>query len=611
MDIKKMKERQEQIRNFSIIAHIDHGKSTLADRILEMTHTVTSREMQDQLLDSMDLERERGITIKLNAVELNYTAKDGETYIFHLIDTPGHVDFTYEVSRSLAACEGAVLVVDAAQGIEAQTLANVYLALDNDLEILPVINKIDLPAADPERVRQEIEDVIGIDASEAVLASAKSGIGIEDILEQIVEYVPAPSGDLDAPLKALIFDSIYDSYRGVVLNVRITDGMVKSGDKIKLMSNGKTFDVTEVGVFSPKAVARDFLMVGDVGYITASIKTVQDTRVGDTVTLADNPAAEALPGYRKMNPMVYCGLYPIDTSRYNDLREALEKLQLNDAALQFEPETSQALGFGFRCGFLGLLHMDVVQERLEREFNLELITTAPSVIYHVNKTDGTTATVDNPADFPEPVTIQDVEEPFVKAQIMVPNDFVGAVMELSQRKRGEFITMDYLDDYRVNVVYNIPLSEIVFDFFDKLKSSTKGYASLDYEMSGYQKSKLVKMDILLNGEKVDALSFIVHRDFAYERGKAIVEKLKKLIPRQQFEVPIQAAIGQKIVARSDIKALRKNVLAKCYGGDVSRKRKLLEKQKEGKKRMKQIGSVEVPQEAFMAVLKMDEDEPKK
>ena len=609
MDIKKMKERQEQIRNFSIIAHIDHGKSTLADRILEMTHTVTSREMQDQLLDSMDLERERGITIKLNAVELNYTAKNGETYIFHLIDTPGHVDFTYEVSRSLAACEGAVLVVDAAQGIEAQTLANVYLALDNDLEILPVINKIDLPAADPERVRQEIEDVIGIDASEAVLASAKAGIGIEDILEQIVEYVPAPSGDLDAPLKALIFDSIYDSYRGVVLNVRITDGMVKPGDKIKLMSNGKTFDVTEVGVFSPKAVARDFLMVGDVGYITASIKTVQDTRVGDTVTLADNPAAEALPGYRKMNPMVYCGLYPIDTSRYNDLREALEKLQLNDAALQFEPETSQALGFGFRCGFLGLLHMDVVQERLEREFNLELITTAPSVIYHVNKTDGTTATVDNPADFPEPVTIQDVEEPFVKAQIMVPNDFVGAVMELSQR--GEFITMDYLDDYRVNVVYNIPLSEIVFDFFDKLKSSTKGYASLDYEMSGYQKSKLVKMDILLNGEKVDALSFIVHRDFAYERGKAIVEKLKKLIPRQQFEVPIQAAIGQKIVARSDIKALRKNVLAKCYGGDVSRKRKLLEKQKEGKKRMKQIGSVEVPQEAFMAVLKMDEEESKK
>ena len=611
MNNKEMKARQEKIRNFSIIAHIDHGKSTLADRILEKTNTVSSREMQDQLLDSMDLERERGITIKLNAIELNYTAKDGETYTFHLIDTPGHVDFTYEVSRSLAACEGAVLVVDAAQGIEAQTLANVYLALDNDLEILPVINKIDLPAADPERVRTEIEDVIGIDASEAVLASAKAGIGIEDILEQVVEYVPAPSGDIEAPLKALIFDSIYDSYRGVVLNIRVIDGVVRPGDKIQMMSNGKTFDVTEVGVFSPKPIARDYLMVGDVGYITASIKTVQDTRVGDTVTLADNPAAEALPGYRKMNPMVYCGLYPIDTSRYNDLREALEKLQLNDAALQFEPETSQALGFGFRCGFLGLLHMDVVQERLEREFNLELITTAPSVIYHVNKTDGTTVVVDNPAEFPEPVTIESVEEPYVKAQIMVPNDYVGAVMELSQRKRGEFITMDYLDDYRVNVVYEIPLSEIVFDFFDKLKSSTKGYASLDYEMSGYQKSKLVKMDILLNGEKVDALSFIVHRDFAYERGKAIVEKLKKLIPRQQFEVPIQAAIGQKIVARSDIKALRKNVLAKCYGGDVSRKRKLLEKQKEGKKRMKQIGSVEVPQEAFMAVLKMDEEESKK
>lgn len=611
MNNKEMKARQEKIRNFSIIAHIDHGKSTLADRILEKTNTVSSREMQDQLLDSMDLERERGITIKLNAIELNYTAKDGETYTFHLIDTPGHVDFTYEVSRSLAACEGAVLVVDAAQGIEAQTLANVYLALDNDLEILPVINKIDLPAADPERVRTEIEDVIGIDASEAVLASAKAGIGIEDILEQVVEYVPAPSGDIEAPLKALIFDSIYDSYRGVVLNIRVIDGVVRPGDKIQMMSNGKTFDVTEVGVFSPKPIARDYLMVGDVGYITASIKTVQDTRVGDTVTLADNPAAEALPGYRKMNPMVYCGLYPIDTSRYNDLREALEKLQLNDAALQFEPETSRALGFGFRCGFLGLLHMDVVQERLEREFNLELITTAPSVIYHVNKTDGTTVVVDNPAEFPEPVTIESVEEPYVKAQIMVPNDYVGAVMELSQRKRGEFITMDYLDDYRVNVVYEIPLSEIVFDFFDKLKSSTKGYASLDYEMAGYRTSRLVKMDILLNAEKVDALSFIVHRDFAFERGKAIVEKLKKLIPRQQFEVPVQAAIGQKIVARSDIKALRKNVLAKCYGGDVSRKRKLLEKQKEGKKRMKQIGSVEVPQEAFMAVLKMDEDDQKK
>ena len=578
MNIEEMKKRQEMIRNFSIIAHIDHGKSTLADRILEQTNTVSSREMQEQLLDSMDLERERGITIKLNAVELHYTANDGQTYIFHLIDTPGHVDFTYEVSRSLAACEGAVLVVDAAQGIEAQTLANVYLALDNDLEILPVINKIDLPAADPERVRKEIEDVIGIDAEDAVLASAKTGIGISEILEQIVTNVPAPSGDLEAPLKALIFDSVYDSYRGVVLNVRITDGIVRPGDKIQLMSNGKTFDVTEVGVFSPKAVQRDYLMVGDVGYITASIK---------------------------------CGLYPIDTSRYNDLREALEKLQLNDAALQFEPETSQALGFGFRCGFLGLLHMDVVQERLEREFNLELITTAPSVIYHVNLTDGTQLVVDNPSDFPDPSKIQNVEEPFVKANIMVPNDYVGAVMELSQRKRGEFITMDYLDDYRVNVVYNIPLSEIVFDFFDKLKSSTKGYASLDYEMADYRESRLVKMDILLNAEKVDALSFIVHREFAQERGRAIVDKLKTLIPRQQFEVPIQATIGTKIVARTDIKALRKNVLAKCYGGDVSRKRKLLEKQKEGKKRMKQIGSVEVPQEAFMAVLKMDEDEPKK
>lgn len=609
--VEEMKKRQKMIRNFSIIAHIDHGKSTLADRILEKTNTVSSREMQAQLLDSMDLERERGITIKLNAVELNYTAQDGNTYIFHLIDTPGHVDFTYEVSRSLAACEGAVLVVDAAQGIEAQTLANVYLALDNDLEILPVINKIDLPAADPERVRKEIEDVIGIDASEAVLASAKAGIGIEEILEQIVAYVPEPTGELEAPLKALIFDSIYDAYRGVVLNIRVMDGVVKPGDRIQLMSNGKTFEVTEVGVFSPKSIKRDYLMVGDVGYITAAIKTVQDTRVGDTITLADNPATEALEGYRHMNPMVYCGLYPIDTSRYNDLREALEKLQLNDAALQFEPETSQALGFGFRCGFLGLLHMDVVQERLEREFNLELITTAPSVIYHVNKTDGTQLTVDNPADFPDQVSILNVEEPYVKATIMVPNDYVGAVMELSQRKRGDFVTMDYLDDYRVNVVYEIPLSEIVFDFFDKLKSSTKGYASLDYEMSGYRQSKLVKMDILLNAEKVDALGFIVHKEFAFERGKAIVEKLKKLIPRQQFEVPIQAAIGQKIVARSDIKALRKNVLAKCYGGDVSRKRKLLEKQKEGKKRMKQIGSVEVPQEAFMAVLKMDDDEPKK
>ncbi|WP_071131555.1 translation elongation factor 4 [Enterococcus timonensis] len=609
--MEDLKKRQQLIRNFSIIAHIDHGKSTLADRILEKTNTVATRDMQAQLLDSMDLERERGITIKLNAVELHYDAKDGQKYIFHLIDTPGHVDFTYEVSRSLAACEGAILVVDAAQGIEAQTLANVYLALDNDLEIIPVINKIDLPAAEPEKVRQEIEDIIGIDASNAVLASAKAGIGIEEILEQIVELVPAPTGDLDAPLQALIFDSLYDSYRGVVLNIRVMEGIVRPGDTIMMMSNGKTFEVTEVGVFSPKAVQRDYLMVGDVGYMTAAIKTVQDTRVGDTVTLANNPAKEALPGYRKMNPMVFCGLYPIENSRYNELREALEKLQLNDAALQFEPETSQALGFGFRCGFLGLLHMDVVQERLEREFNLELITTAPSVIYHVNKTDGSMVVVDNPADFPEPVTITSVEEPYVKAQIMVPNDYVGAVMELAQRKRGDFITMDYLDDYRVNVIYEIPLSEIVYDFFDKLKSSTKGYASLDYEMAEYRVSQLVKMDILLNAERVDALSFIVHKEFANERGRVIVEKLKKLIPRQQFEVPIQAAIGQKIVARSDIKALRKNVLAKCYGGDVSRKRKLLEKQKAGKKRMKQIGSVEVPQEAFMAVLKMDDDEPKK
>ncbi|MDT1938743.1 MULTISPECIES: translation elongation factor 4 [Carnobacterium] len=611
MNRDEMKQRQSQIRNFSIIAHIDHGKSTLADRILEKTNTVADRDMQAQLLDSMDLERERGITIKLNAVELKYTAKDGNEYTFHLIDTPGHVDFTYEVSRSLAACEGAVLVVDAAQGIEAQTLANVYLALDNDLEIIPVINKIDLPAADPERVRGEIEDVIGIDASEAVLASAKAGIGIEDILEQIVEKVPAPTGDLDAPLKALIFDSVYDSYRGVILNVRIVDGTVKPGDKIKMMSNGAIFEVAEVGIFSPKTIKRDFLMVGDVGYITASIKTVKDTQVGDTITSVVNPATEALPGYRKMNPMVYCGLYPIDSSRYNDLREALERLQLNDAALQFEAETSQALGFGFRCGFLGLLHMDVIQERLEREFDLDLITTAPSVIYQVNLTDGSTLIVDNPADMPEPGVIATVEEPYVKASIMVPNEFVGAVMEISQRKRGEFMTMDYLDEYRVNVVYEIPLSEIVYDFFDKLKSSTKGYASLDYDLIGYRPSKLVKMDIMLNTEKVDALSFIVHRDFAYERGKIIVEKLKALIPRQQFEVPIQAAVGQKILSRTNIKALRKNVLAKCYGGDISRKRKLLEKQKEGKKRMKQIGSVEVPQEAFMAVLKMDEDQPKK
>ncbi len=607
IDLNAVKKRQENIRNFSIIAHIDHGKSTLADRILEQTKTVSAREMQAQLLDSMDLERERGITIKLNAIELNYLAKDGETYIFHLIDTPGHVDFTYEVSRSLAACEGAILVVDAAQGIEAQTLANVYLALDNDLEILPVINKIDLPAADPERVRQEIEDVIGLDASEAVLASAKAGIGIEEILEQIVDKVPAPQGSVDNPLKALIFDSVYDAYRGVILQVRVMDGMVKPGDKIQLMSNGKTFDVTEVGIFTPKAVGREFLATGDVGYIAAAIKTVADTRVGDTITLADNPAEEALAGYKQLNPMVFAGIYPIESNKYNDLREALDKLQLNDASLQFEPETSQALGFGFRCGFLGLLHMDVIQERLEREFNIDLIMTAPSVVYHINTTDGETLEVANPSEFPDPTRIDNIEEPFVKAQIMVPQDYVGAVMELAQRKRGDFVTMDYLDENRVNVIYQIPLSEIVFDFFDKLKSSTKGYASFDYEISEYRRSSLVKMDIMLNAERVDALSFIVHKEFAYERGKIIVDKLKKIIPRQQFEVPIQAAIGQKIVARSDIKALRKNVLAKCYGGDISRKRKLLEKQKKGKKRMKAIGNVEVPQEAFLSVLSMDDE----
>ena len=607
MNLEEMKERQKRIRNFSIIAHIDHGKSTLADRILQATDTVADREMQDQLLDSMDLERERGITIKLNAVELTYDAKDGTEYIFHLIDTPGHVDFSYEVSRSLAACEGAILVVDAAQGIEAQTLANVYLAIDNDLEIVPVINKIDLPAADPERVRTEIEDVIGIDASEAVLASAKVGIGIPEILEQIVEKVPAPTGDLEAPLQALIFDSVYDAYRGVVLNVRIQNGIVKPGDKIQLMSNGKTFDVVDVGIFSPKPISRDYLMVGDVGYITASIKTIQDTRVGDTVTLANNPASEPLDGYRKMNPMVYCGLYPIDSSKYNDLREALEKLELNDSALQYEAETSQALGFGFRCGFLGMLHMEIIQERIEREFNIDIIATAPSVIYKVEKTDGTMVDVSNPSEMPDPQKINKITEPFVKASIMVPNDYVGAVMDLCQKKRGIFLNMEYIDDTRVNITYDIPLSEIVFDFFDQLKSNTKGYASFDYELTGYKDSNLVKMDILLNGEQVDALSFIVHREFAYQRGKVIVEKLKKLIPKQQFEIPIQAAIGNKIISRETIKAMRKNVLAKCYGGDISRKRKLLEKQKKGKERMKAVGSVEVPQDAFMAVLKMDEE----
>lgn len=607
MNLEEMKQRQKKIRNFSIIAHIDHGKSTLADRILQMTDTVADRDMQAQLLDSMDLERERGITIKLNAVELTYRAEDGEDYIFHLIDTPGHVDFTYEVSRSLAACEGAILVVDAAQGVEAQTLANVYLALDNNLEIVPVINKIDLPAADPERVRAEVEDVIGIDASDAVLASAKIGLGIPELLEQIVTKVPAPEGDLQAPLQALVFDSVYDPYRGVVLNIRIKNGVVRPGDMIRFMANGKEYEVIEVGIFSPKPIKRDYLMVGDVGYLTAGIKTIQDTQVGDTITLANNPASEALAGYRKMNPMVYCGIYPVDASDFNDLREALEKLQLNDASLQFEAESSQALGFGFRTGFLGMLHMDVIQERIEREFVLDIITTAPSVIYRVNKTDGEFLEIDNPSEMPDATTIESVEEPYVKASMMVPNDYVGAVMDIAQKKRGTFVTMDYLDDFRVNVVYEMPLAEIIFDFFDRLKSSTKGYASLDYELIGYRPSKLVKMDILLNGEAVDALSLIVHRDFAYARGKIITEKLRGLIPRQQFEVPIQATIGNKILARTTIKALRKNVLAKCYGGDISRKRKLLDKQKEGKKRMKQVGSVEVPQEAFMAVLKMEED----
>lgn len=599
--------RRDKIRNFSIIAHIDHGKSTLADRILEKTSALTQREMKDQMLDAMDLERERGITIKLNAVQLTYRAKDGNEYIFHLIDTPGHVDFTYEVSRSLAACEGALLIVDAAQGIEAQTLANVYLALDNDLEILPVINKIDLPSAEPERVKQEVEDIIGLDTSDAVLASAKNGIGIEEILEQVVEKVPAPSGDPEGPLKALIFDSLYDPYRGVIVYIRIVEGTIKPGQKIRMMATGAEFEVIEAGVFTPKPVKRDELTVGDVGFLTASIKNVGDTQVGDTITSVNNPAPEPLAGYRKMNPMVFCGLYPVDTNDYNDLREALEKLELNDASLQYEPETSQALGFGFRCGFLGLLHMEIIQERIEREFNIDLITTAPSVIYQVTLTSGEQIRIDNPSKMPDQQQIEYVEEPYVKASIMVPNDYVGSVMEICQKKRGNYIDMQYLDANRVTITYDIPLSEIVYDFFDQLKSSTKGYASFDYELIGYKQSKLVKMDILLNAEKVDALSVIVHRDSAYERGKVIVEKLKELIPRQQFEVPVQASIGQKIIARSTIKAMRKNVLAKCYGGDISRKRKLLEKQKEGKKRMKSVGSVEVPQEAFMAVLRMEED----
>ncbi|MEY8442043.1 translation elongation factor 4 [Lactobacillaceae bacterium 24-114] len=607
MNLEEMKERQKRIRNFSIVAHIDHGKSTLADRILEMTDSISKREMKDQILDDMPLERERGITIKLNAVALTYHAKDGEDYIFHLIDTPGHVDFSYEVSRSLAACEGAVLVVDASQGVEAQTLANVYLALDNDLEILPVINKVDLPSADPEGTKKQIEDEIGLDADDAVDVSAKTGLGVDEVLEKIVQEVPAPTGDLTAPLKALIFDSKYDDYRGVVLSVRVFEGTVKKGDKIRLMNSGTEYEVAEVGINSPKPLKRDVLMAGDVGYITAAIKDIKDTRVGDTVTDASNPTDKPLEGYRQMTPMVYAGLYPTDNAKFNDLREALEKLQLNDAALTFEPESSQALGFGFRCGFLGLLHMDVIQERLEREFNLDLITTAPSVTYHVDLADGTTKEVENPAEMPDASSIKDIKEPYVKASIMVPNDYVGAVMELCQRKRGIFETMDYLSDTRVNVIYHIPLSEIIFDFFDKLKSSTRGYASLDYEIDDYRPSKLVKIDILLNGDKVDALSFIAHQDFAAERGRDITSKLKKIIPRQNFEIPIQAAIGSKIIARTNIKAYRKDVTARIHTGDPDRRAKLLDKQKRGKKRMKAVGKVDIPQAAFMAVLKTDEE----
>lgn len=598
---------QKNIRNFSIIAHIDHGKSTLADRILEQTHTVAHRDMQAQLLDQLDLERERGITIKLNAVQLAYKADDGQEYIFHLIDTPGHVDFTYEVSRSLAACEGAILIVDATQGIQAQTLANAYLAIENDLEIMVVINKVDLPSADPERVKREIEDVLGIDASNAPLISAKTGLNIDQVLEGIVAQIPAPQGDVEAPLKALVFDSIYDSYRGVIAFVNIKQGQVKVGDEIKFMASGAVFEVAELGVRTPTEIKKDKLVTGEVGWISASIKSIKEIGVGDTITLADNPASDALPGYRKLNPMVYCGLYPIDSKRYTDLREALEKMQLNDSSLVFEPETSQALGFGFRCGFLGLLHMDVIQERLEREYQFDLIATAPSVEFHVYLTNGEMLQLDNPSKMPISNVIDHVEEPFVEAQIMVPSDYVGAVMELCQNKRGIYVDMQTIDGTRMNIVYHLPLVEIVFDFFDRLKSTTRGYASFDYDFIGYQQSNLVKMDILLNGEIVDALSTIVHRDFAFNRGKAITEKLRTLIPRQQFEVPIQAAINQKVIARSTIKALRKNVIAKCYGGDISRKKKLLEKQKEGKKRMKQVGSVEIPQEAFMSVLSMDDE----
>ena len=598
---------QSHIRNFSIIAHIDHGKSTLADRILELTDTVEKREMKAQILDSMDLEQERGITIKLNAVQLTYTALNGEEYLFHLIDTPGHVDFNYEVSRSLAACEGAVLVVDAAQGVEAQTLANVYLALDNDLEIVPVINKIDLPSAQPDVVKKEIEDIIGLDCSNAPMISAKSGLNVRDVLEAIVAMVPPPKGDVHAPLQALVFDSLYDPYRGVIAFVSIKQGSVAVGDRIRFMASHAEYEVLEVGIRNPKEVKKDVLRCGEVGWITAAIKDISDVHVGDTITNAASPADQALPGYRRMNPMVYCGLYPIDNAKYNDLRDALEKLKLNDASLQFEPETSQALGFGFRCGFLGLLHMDVIQERIEREYNINLIATSPSVIYHVYLTDGTMIQVDNPAFLPEPQKTDHIEEPYVRAQIMVPNDFVGAVMELCQKKRGIYQDMQVIDDNRMNILYEMPLGEIIFDFFDRLKSCTKGYASLDYELSEYKESNLVKMDILLNGEIVDALSIIVHRDFAYHRGNQMTQKLKDLIPKHQFEIPVQAAIGGKIIARTNIKSLRKNVLAKCYGGDISRKKKLLEKQKEGKKRMKSVGSVEIPQEAFMAVLSMDDE----
>lgn len=607
MNKKELEERQNRIRNFSIIAHIDHGKSTLADRILQDTETIANRDMKEQFLDSMDLEQERGITIKLNTVEVNYTAEDGETYILHLIDTPGHVDFTYEVSRSLAACEGAILVVDAAQGIEAQTLANVYLAVDNDLEIIPVINKIDLPAADPDRVRNQIEDVIGLDGETAINASAKTGEGISEILEEIIDKVPPPSGSIDEPLKALIFDSAYDSYRGVVLSIRVMDGIIEPGDKIQLMSNGKEFEVTEVGIFSPDPLKRDFLAVGDVGYVTANIKEVRDAQVGDTITSANKPTEEPLEGYRQMNPMVYCGLYPTDSDDFEDLREALERLQLNDSALWFESETSQALGFGFRAGFLGMLHMEIIQERVEREFGIDLITTAPSVIYHVYKSDGEIIEIDNPSEMPDPTEIEVIEEPFVKASVTVPEEYIGAVMEICQEKRGEFVTIDYADELRVHVVYKMPLSEIVYDFFDRLKSSTKGYASLDYEMDGYKESDLVKVDILIHGDKVDALSFISHKSDSQSRGRQIAKKLRELIPRHQFEIPIQAAIGHKIIARETIKAYRKDVTAGLYGGDQTRKDKLLNKQKEGKKRLKNVGNVEVPQEAFMAVLDLEEE----